>query len=711
MFPLLFATAVAGPVVLPVTPDVSTQVLPQAVPGRIDILMRPVHPELRTPRGFPADGVRAARSMDLGGTAVITLWTVDPTARAWVKRGRYGLEVRIWPTGRKGSDEAPPTEIAPAPAGPGAADPGCGDNPVPVLVPLHGADMTSTFTASEFSLDLPSWQTAEPTGATWDRVSELRLELTDPNLHPADRTRFQYTLGALHRDLGYAREAAWYFGKAHLAGVPRGVALLQRAGALLQARDWEGARVTAVAAAREGASLVHALKIQGIAALFSDEFPGPAVGLALSALQPHPDAALVAGAVLLRSGCFVDATAPLRRSVEGNPPGSEMGKLLLADALLLAGDVAGAEDVLKELRSHDVPRRWAGPLRTRSRLAAMLRESPTTWPAMIPTLERQGRQWDEEGAEALFLLGQIGERLGDEPRALESYGALVDRWRSLARGEPGRRLHQAWSQRLSALLKTNRDTDALALHNAFWRRSLASWVVDTTPLAEVARAYARIGLHEQALDTLTTLADVEGQRGLDDRNTILEIAEAYRATGRLDEAMDTLDFLARRKPDPALEGRARMVRGRVLLEQGDSEAARAWFASVEGAPPLIAEAVLRIGLLDAAAGRCENAIKLLPATPSDLVSDPSPGVVLAARSQCLRALGKEDEGRGTAAAASTRLLDEGSASALGYVGGVPPKDGAADIWEKLARADAYWEELRARRGVTKKPSTPTPPAR
>lgn len=703
MLALLLGVALAGPLRLAAPAEGTAEILPQAVPGRIDVLIRPVSPDLKAPLGRPPDGVRALRVVDLGGTAVLTLWPVDPTAVASVTRERRFWEVRVWP----GSPGTPPLPgpPAPPPREPDGVDPGCGDAPRIALVPLHGADMMAAFPPGEFVPVLPEWALGAPHEVSWARVAAVRAELNHAPRPTGDaRSRGLYELGAIHRDLGFSRESAYYFAQAWDAGAPPGLALLQRAGALLRARDWEAARNVAAEAIRRGAPEAAALEVEGSAALFEARSSGPAIGFAIAADEPTPEAALVAGALLLRSGCFADAVAPLGRATASAVPFHlAMARFLLSDALLLAGDLEGAGEVLQILSAGAVPPGWEGSLRARSRLLVMLREPPTSWPAMAPSLHRAARGWDEEGAEALFLLGQIGQHLGDERLALESYAGLVDRWRHLARGEPGRRLQAAWSARTSALLHTAREPDALAVHSGFWRPTLLRALDDPAPLAAIADGYARLGLYEPALETLAMVADLEGQLQLDDRATIVAIARAYLATGRLDELSDTLDFLATRPADPLLDAHARLLRGRMLELRGDRDAARAWLATVIAPPELAAEATLRMAVLDAEAGRCVAALAALPVEP-DAAAEPGPGVLLAARARCLLAVGRGDEGRATARAAGERMTDPASVAALRFLAGQPPAEGVDDVWARIARADTAWEALRTR-AAAKKPST------
>ena len=642
------------------------------------------------------------RVVDVGGIAVVTIWPKEPSAGIAVNRVRDTWEFSLVSGGG-----APVGERARVPGVSAGLDPSCDERPAVPMVPLYGGDMTATFRPEDLYPALPRWGPGEGRNITWEQVADVRAELVAVRAangpgRKAEEGALAYELGALHRDLGYNREAAYYFGLAQASGVAPEVAALQRAGAHLLAHDWEQARTVAKAAASAGAPEAPALAIEAIASLFDVPPRGPAVGIALAAISPEPEHGLIAGALMLRAGCHSLAAAALERGAFAHIDIQvAMASLLVADARLLSGNIGGAEEALNELRAHQVPVAWQGSLAARSRLIAMLREPPTSWPTMIPALSARSRGWGAESAEALFLLGQIGDRLGDEWLALDSYAKLVDRWRPYVRGEPGRRLLAAWRLRTSDLLKGGEDADALAVHGGYWRPTLAAILDDPAPLSALARAYTRLGLHDAALEALTAVAGIEGRRKMDDRATILEIARAYDATGRLVELSDTLDFLAARPPDPKLNAQATLLRGRLHERRGQLDAARVVWLGITSPPEVAREAAYRVALLDAGSGRCGAALDRLPSDP-EAESVPAPGILLAARARCLLVIGRIDEGRRTANAAAELLTDPNAVAALRYLAATPPTDSAEDIWAKLARAQRSWEALAGT------PSSPAP---
>lgn len=712
IFSLLCAAVLAAPLRIAAPPGAAIEVLPPVEPGRVEVLVHGGDSSLRTLfRGPPADGVRTGRVTDMGGHQVVTVWMRSPTDTLAFERVGEGWEGVAVPVGTGGP-----------------SSPECSGVPGTPLTPLRGVDMVHEFPADTFVLTLPRWDAAEPAVGTvsWERVTALRGALFGHGA-VADRAIPLYELGALHRELGHLREAAYYFESAASASVkgagspvpaaPAGIAELQRAGALLSLGAWADARDAAEVARKAGAPAADVSSVLATVSLLTgDPAPG-AVGRALAATTTAPDPSLLAGALLLRAGCWTEAAPVLERALPAEGERGAMARLLLADARLLAGDPEGADAVLGELPAVTTPTRWSGLARARSRLVALVRESPNLWPAMVPTLERAAAPaaWgadDVEGAEALFLLGQIGERLGDDTLALRAWGSLVDRRRGLLAGEPGARLLGVWARMVAEPLAGDRDIDGLAAHLAAWRPGLAPHMTDPAPLTAVAAAYMRAGLDAEALDVLGVVAEVEGRRGLDDRATILAVAEIYRRTGRPTEALDTLDFIATRPPEPATVARAAILRGRVHLDQGNVDAARALWSGVVGAPEvppeLAAEARIRVALLDAERGCLapEDGLVTVDALVLDaLPADLAPGRVATARAACLAVAGRIDESRTIAAQAVGALTDPSTRAWAEVLAGTPP-DGT---WRRIAADDVADAALRTRLGGAAPVAPVSPP--
>jgi tetratricopeptide (TPR) repeat protein len=491
--------------------------------------------------------------------------------------------------------------------------------------------------------------------------------------------------------------------------------MLQRAGALLRVRDLPGARNAALAALERGAPEDAVLEVLGITELLEPTTAAAPLALALASSTAHPQAQLIAGTLLLRAGCAGDALPVLRRAAsrgEGRrlpPDRSLIATLLLADALLLSGEVEGASEVLATMDDRPLPPRWSGLFHARSRLLAILRRSPDEWPTFVPSMRAAADRWDEEGAESLWLLGQMSETLGDVHRAHDAFLELIDRHEPFAHGAPGRRLLATWQNRVFALLERGEDVEALSVHRATWRRSLHAQMTDPGLLRRVAATYSKFGLHDDALDVLADAAAVEGALGLDEKATALDIADTYRRAGRHTEALEALDFVMTKRPSPDEARTARFIEARAHLDAGRESAALDVLrplARPNTPGPTRAEAQVWIAVIDARNERCEAALPyLLPATLPDGVD---PGVLGLLRSRCLRNLGRDDEARAAAAAARPLLDDAELRSWAGFLGsvGVPttlpapePGQRTARAWDRLAAEEAEWTALREKLGA------------
>lgn len=675
---LLVAHALAAPLRITPSPGATVEVLAVIDPGRVEVLVHKNTEDLRAQLGTePLDGIRAWRVSDLGGEWLLTTWLSDPTATLVMTPENGVWTASTEPVGQVAMIDA---------------DQACDTEPHTALTPLHGKDMLHTFPADQFRPRMPRWSEAEVPEATWERISALRA-----HLDPTSARQF-YALGSMHRDLGHMREAAYYFGQAAKLGVPDGLAVLQRASAQLAVGQWDAARASAADARAAGAEEEHVLEIEGYISLVTGDPDQTKTGRALANASTRAAPSLVAGALLLRSGCANEAeTALIRAGNETDPSRAAMARLLLVDARLYGGDLRGAEQAIGEVSALHIPARWVPLLRARGRLLTLLRQSPDAWAAMVPELEEASHKPDDEGSESLWLLGQIGQLLGDSRLVLDSWGELVDRHRDFIAGEPGKRLADAWVARVRTLLSEDRELDALAMHAGVWRAGLLQHIVDPAPLRTLAAIDEKYGLYEPALDLMRASAQVEGQQGLDDRATILTIARLYWRSGRTDEAGETLDFLATRKPDPAFGARATLLRAALSEDADNLEAARTLYGSVTAPAAEAAEARLRLAMLNSHTDHCAEAIPVFASKP-----DPLPDAISAAQladdeARCLANLERPTDAEAAAAQAVAALADPDAAAFAARLAAVPT-DGKprTDIWSRLREEDLAYAALKAR---------------
>lgn len=682
---LLIAAAFAMPLRLTPSTGATIDVLPVTVPRRVDILIHENRVDLRPQMGdAPLEGIRSWRLLDMG-----TVWLLTLTMREDATSVTLVREGDTW-TGSPG-----PFHPARAPL-----DGVCDTTTRSPLLPLNGRDTLSEFDPDPVAPEPPRWDEAEPGTPTWEHVALLRR-----GMNPLDAKR-HYALGALHRDLGHAREAVYYFSAAARLGAPAEPAVLQRAASQLAIRDWAGARSSAAEGRVVGADEEVLTAVEGIVALMSDDSDKVAAGRALALASGRATSSLVAGALLLRGGCTVEATSVLQRAVRSPIPAVATQALrLLVDARILRGDIPSAEDALKELSSRPVAPAFAGSLRSVTRLLALLRQSPDAWAVLVPTLDRLGRGDDEEAFESLYLLGQISEALGDTPTAIHAWTSLVDRDRRLMTGEPGRRLTRSWQARVRTLVAEGRDLEAIALHNGVWRPGLILNLADPTPLHQLAGAAERLGMYGPARELMSTASEVEGRLLLDDRASILTIARLYHLSGRAPEAQESLDLLAARPADPSLASRMALLRGAMLEDQGDDAAAAAIYATVGAGAPEAGEALLRRAMIDSHHGRCAEALAVFQSPPQPFPPAVPKAEVAEDQARCLFAIGRTAEARSVAGHAAAQLADPDAMGFVAWTSGAQSVPG--DIWSRLRGEDDAQAALDARVEAGRgKPSSP-----
>jgi tetratricopeptide (TPR) repeat protein len=619
--------AVAGELRFDVSAGTRVEVMPSVVPGRVDFVLHdntiPLHAQVRRARGH---GVRWLRARDLGGEQVVHVRLAEGFASldARVVEGTLSIS---------GNGEAPSEQVSvgQAPAldvlleGGGDGTP-CAPRALPLL-PLVGDERRWLSGPGDLGAVLPRWEEAEPARAAWSEVTlqrEILLNLRggDTASHGGDarpaRARALYALGALHRDLGHTREAAYYFGAANEEhGGDGGLAALQRAGALAVLGRGPEALSAASTARRLGAPDEGVATVVAGAALLGAAPMAPAAR-ALVVHSSLPGDLLRAGDLLLRDRCDVEATSVLRAALDHlPPPDSGYARLLLADALALSGDPGAATVPLSEIAAGDVPAGRRRLPRVRGTWLAMLQRSPDAWLAEVPTLERLAREPDVAGGDALVLLAQVHAALGQPAESLRAYSRLADELPGAVPPSVVVGLARTWEARTRELFAADRGFDAALLFSSSWRPWMRSAISEPQLLARVAAAQAGASLPGTAVETLGTLAAVQGERGLDDGVTILAIAELYADSGRTLEASEALATLSQRELAPAERARAAFVRSRVAAAEGDEARALRELAVAAGDPAVAPRATRARALLDARAGRCASAREVLAAAAAE----------------------------------------------------------------------------------------------
>jgi thioredoxin-like negative regulator of GroEL len=447
--------------------------------------------------------------------------------------------------------------------------------------------------------------------------------------------------------------------------------------------------------------------VLGVISLATHHPNAGSTALVMAHTTARPSSLALAGALLLESSCPQEAIPILRTAVQylrhTDPKKGSEARLLLADSMILSGQLENASEVLGQLTEQELPPEQAGILRARNRLLALLRMTPDKWASMVPGLNEQRHRMGNEASESMFLLGQVQEWLGEDQAAIDTYLDIVDHNRKLTTSEPARRLVDVWSRRTRRLLDEGKQMEAVQLHAAVWRPTLSDLVTDPAPLIPLAEAYRQIGLQHRAMNLLGLAAEVEGRKQMDDQETVLQIADLYLQMEHPDLATDALEVLRTRTLSPEVAGKALLLDGRIAEAQGHlPDAMQRWTAAAQ-VPATAVEAQARIAMLEAAAGNCTPALEPLSVAldDRDLRTRLGEGVVRSFYAHCLSETANHEGSAVAAFQAASTLHDPNSYRYASYLsadsaqkakipvpGGGTVESDPPDIWSLLGKEDA-----------------------
>jgi tetratricopeptide (TPR) repeat protein len=461
------------------------------------------------------------------------------------------------------------------------------------------------FEVPDPTLRLPDgWESLDPVEApTMKDIERWRIALPtleDPDLQVAAYFR----LGSAFDRLGMEREAAYYFGRGREIGFPPSAMFLRHADASMKIGDYEAARASCRQAWYRDADPERVLQCLGSLALITGE-PAPSeAGRALADVATGPTSRLLAGELLLRDG-FADEAVPLLEdaAVNGSGPNLDFARLALGDAYLATGDVDRAHDAY-QAASH----RELGPiLEVRELMIRMLRDGAPRWPAWIPQLDGYVEAGGPAGADALFLEAQVQESYVDWEAAAGTLAALWDRYPDLRSSDLPARLLADCTRRTTELDRDGRDAELVAVYGICWRPELADHVSDISLLAQVSRAYERLGLLEQAeavqLDLTTILAAGSNEDPLE----LGRLAHLQVRNAEAERALETLDY-ARKLGDPTAAHRLDLVEAEAWSALGRVSEAETAYRRASLDPAVASEARERLGVLELRAGKCAEAL-------------------------------------------------------------------------------------------------------
>ncbi len=653
---LLFVSiALALPLELQLSPGGRVEVLTSANPGHVDVLVHENQIDLGPQVGWTVGtGIARVQVWQRGGGQVLALTLTDPGTAVVVRATEGGAALVVVPR------VAPLALVAGARSGAealiGKFDGSVCVSSPPNPAPLSGADSRWSLDAMAEPPALPEWSAGEPSVVQWTEVWDTRRLLAQAKT-AGEHERLMYRLAALLRALGHEREAAYYFDRSGAVGGAHAVAArFQAARARMNVKDWEGARRSARDAEAAGGAPEMVLVAMLWAEMQSEGKDLRGMARAVASTDLSGEHRRLVGVALSRAGCESEAVALLALPpTQPASPDDAVGRLLLADSQLRAGDIDAARRGYAEVSEHDLPAAFGPLLRTRTRHLAVLALPTSRWGSLVPDLQRASKLPGDAGEESLNLLAQVSAVLGLEREAVEAWASLVFRAPRLAAGPVGASLTAAWTRRSERLLTEGRRMDALALHRAVGSETLVLHLADSSPLHPIARAYAEAGLSEQAQATWRFAAELERRRGIDSRPTVMAMAGLYVRTRGYRDALDAVDWL-RRHNAPELDGHLAWLEALAAEGRGDLERARARFKSLERSPGFAVQARLRLAILDAREGRCEEALPELEVAAESPPAGSDGIVVQETLLRCLLATGR------TAAAADAAVAVAGLAS-------------------------------------------------
>ncbi|MSQ01924.1 MAG: hypothetical protein EXR71_08530 [Myxococcales bacterium] len=696
---LAIALAFSAPMELFPSPGARVDVLPAVIDGRTELILHGNTVDLHEQVGWTVGtGVRRARAVDLAGDWLISLEMDDSATTVRLEPAASGWRLVVVPRERFQDPLFGPTGLDAALAGTVDSRP-CAPMPLAVR-PLVGRDARWFALAVSRTPRMPVWSVGEPAVVSWADVDDTRGLLAQ---HDADRPRLLYRLGALTRDLGHHREAAYYFTRAAEAGAPS-PARFQAARSQLAVQNWSEAEASARAGAKAGGARELALQVVGIRewATGGDESAG--YGRALAAVAMDPEAQILAGALLAGGGCVAEGRDVFVRAIaETDGAVRETAWMLLAESALARGDLISASRALTSVQGTYLDLDARRVLRGRTRLLAILGATPAAWTSFLPGVTADAQLPGEAGAESLYVLAQLQAHLGDDRAALRTFAELTRRYPRLEKGQVSFEFARAWRARVEQALDQGRPMDALALHRAAWSPAMAHHVTDPAPLRRIASAYAAVGLRESAVTVWKDVADLERVQGVDGRESVRQLAWLYLATGHDEDALDAVEWLRRQRAAPEDSAEYAMIEGVAAHHAGRGPQARRAWELAAASPRFAARAGLRLALLDASDGHCPQAIaplELAAAGPPG--DDVDHGLVREALLKCLLAVGRvPDAAQQAVLTAGLSIGDDvrgwstWRAARLDGAAGGPSRPlladaarGSSGVWGALAREEA-----------------------
>ena len=701
------------PLELTLSPGSTIEVLPALVVGRVDVVVHDNTVDLAEQVGWTlGTGITRIRPIDMAGHWLLTLELKDPGQPRASKGPAQAMPSKTVRADRTSTGWAltvvPALAHTPAPYRPvdligtlegklNRAE--CPTAPL-ALRALSGSDSTWESDALGFTPDLPRWSAGEPSVSSLDGIGEIRALLRKS---PPESQRLEYQLGALHRNIGHDREAAYYFTVAAQRGGPHAsAAWFQAAQSLLSVKQWDRAVESARAAVREGGAPQYAVLVLGVREWATGGPDQAGYGRVLSGTAADANSQLIAGVLLTEGNCALEAQQPLDAAASRlRGFRQQLAMILLGDSHLAEGNIGKAATTLAKVEPASLTPEVQQLLRSRTRLLALLRQPAATWRSQVPNLTSGSDLAGTAGLENLYLLGQVFHHLGEDRQAIDAYSELIRRKPQLAVGHIGAELATQWALRSDELFARGRPIEALSLHRGAWTPALAHHLKDLAPLRKVATGFTDADLPQRAQAAWRAVADEERARGLDGRGSVVELLRLYIVTSSTADALDAVAWLRREGTQEADRDTVALLEGDAALQNFDPVRARKAWGTLSSGSRLASQARTRLALLNATEGRCEEALPHLDERAATPVPEFDPDVIHEARLKCMLAVGRDADAATEALTAAGLTTSDQSASWKAWRATrlaaenkrTPPKQLAdatsagTDIWGALAQEE------------------------
>lgn len=682
---LLGVAHAASTIELSTTPGARAVVLPGTEPRTVEIGVygnrAPLMPQLDDREGAHLLGAEVVAVG--GGTAYLSLHLDRDDLGVRVEETTHGFALHIGPL----RAATPPVEEQPLRGPRRAAVP-----PQLPLTPLRGDASTALLRPRDLPVPAGVWPppdgvdpALEVPAESWSAVEGYRHTLADPQ----HRAFAVYQLGSAHLELGWPREALYYFHmllEAEPRPWPDGAVELQAARAALALGRWDEARELCwTALDGDGADQAPLACLGAVALASGDPAPTP-VGRAL-AEDDSPMRRLMAAQLLLVDHRYDEALPILEGVLEAlDGDALDRARLSLGDAHYQLGDSEAAHEAWRTVEGFELRR--LGKLRRM--LAGVVLTPRNSWTSVVVELDQLSREDGPMGAEAAYMLAQIHEGYGDPGSAAVALNTAWDAYPAhVLRSDVPERLLAACESRVEQLHGVQRWADLVAWAGVCWRHELDALSAGPRVLERTASALEELGLPHRALEMQRRATQVWAQANRDDPAALLRLAELFVRVGRPVESLDTLDYLAGVSDSAPLRSRMELLRGDAHDALGDDDAARAAWLRARRDPEQREPASTRLAVASARAGDCASASRLAPAGPTEA------RLVLA---RCWLDAGRPERALSAAAEVAVGGGEALAGDALWVAGAAAARDVALEVPEGVVLAEpwaAVVEEARA----------------